>query len=273
MSTAIPIIDILSDAASQASKLAVTYFKQRLTPQYKSSNQDLVTQADIESQKCIQAVITKRMGDVGIDSSEIGFIGEESGLHEKGKYLFAIDPIDGTTNFASGIEYFVISIGCFVDGKLMYGLLYEPMTHTTYYATKDHGAYKINRDGETQLSMVPKELKDSMVATYIHTKVELREREFNFIKDIFPSVRGVRLMGAGALDLSKVADNVFQVCMFEKSNIWDIAAATLLIQEAGGVIVSSTGEKIVFDLTNPAKIYSIVSCHPDNLEKILHFLQ
>ncbi len=268
-----PILQILSDAAKKSAAQVNVYFEERLEPQFKSSRQDLVTKADIESQTCIQEAIIQGMVKLGISETEIGFIGEENGLHKKGKYMFAIDPIDGTTNFASGIEYFVISIGCFVDGELMYGVLYEPLTNTSYLAEKGKGAIKIRSNREVSLSIEMKSLKDSMVATYLHSDEILREKELSFVKNIFPSVRGVRMMGAGALDLVKVADNTFQVCMFMKSNIWDIAAATLVIEESGGVIASLTGKELAFELNDLGKIYPVVACHPSNLESVLGFLR
>lgn len=272
MSDTLPMIDILSDAAKQASEVVRKHFRSGLTAEYKTSNQDLVTKADVESQTIIQTAIKKRLIEQGVPEDEIGFIGEESGLDVSGKYLFAIDPIDGTTNYASGIEYFVISIGCFIDGELSYGILYEPMTDAMYFSTKGDGAFK-KRGGETvRLAIEYKELEASMVATYIHTSEELRAKEFHFMMSIFPFVRGARLMGAGALDLGRVADNVFQICLFEKSNIWDIAAATLILREAGGVIVESSGKEIQFDLSNSAKIYPILACHPKHLERILTFV-
>lgn len=267
------MIDILFEAVSQSSKLVKDFFEERLEPQFKTSSQDLVTKADIISQQCIQEVILNRMVKSGIADTEIGFIGEESGLDKKGKYLFAIDPIDGTTNFASGIEYFVISVGCFVNGELTYGILYEPLTDTMYWAEKGKGAQKQRNNQKVSLHLEAKTLRDSMVATYVHSNEELREKELLFMKNIFASVRGVRIMGAGALDLVKVADNVFQICMFAKSNIWDIAAATLIIREAGGEIVSLNGEQILFDLNDSGKIYPVLACHPSNLQDILTFLK
>jgi myo-inositol-1(or 4)-monophosphatase len=273
MSDAIPIVDILADATNQAAKLVISYFKDRLTPEYKSSTQDLVTKADVESQECIKKVITKRMVESGIDEGEIGFLGEEGGLYERGKYVFAIDPVDGTTNFASGIEYFVISIGCFVDAILQFGYIYEPVTETAYFSELGNGAFKKKKDGKpVRMKITHKKLQECMVATYLHADKHIREQELQFIADIYPAVRGIRLMGAGALDIAKVADNVFQISMFEKSNIWDIAAATLILRESGGVIVHTSGREIDFDLTNPGKNYPVVACHPDNLRETLKFI-
>jgi myo-inositol-1(or 4)-monophosphatase len=272
MTDTIPILDILAEATLQSSILVKDYFKQHLTPQYKSSSHDLVTKADIESQSRIQEVIRKKLIEEGIAENEIGFLGEENALHVKGKYIFAIDPIDGTTNFASGIEYFVISVACFIDGELSYGFLREPLTDRVYFCQKGQGAFKKNSDNKTKLTIDPIDLKEAMVATYIHSEESLRAKQLEFIKRIYPQIRGMRILGAGALDLVKVADNVFQVAVFYKSYIWDIAAATLIIEEAGGEVVDLDGEKIVFDLDNPNKIYPVLACHPSNLVAILQLL-
>jgi myo-inositol-1(or 4)-monophosphatase len=264
--------NVLHTATQNASELLKQYFSQGLEPQYKTSKQDLVTKADFESQNTIQQTITRLLVAEGLEAQEVGFIGEENDLDKKGKYLFAIDPIDGTTNFASGIDYFVISIGCFVDGERQFGILHEPLNNTTYFAEKGKGAYKTVNGSKTKLELLPQNLSNSLLATYAHSENDIRKEEFEFIAKVFPFIRGIRITGAGALDLAKLADNIFQVCYYGKSNIWDIAASSLVIEEAGGMIADLKGNTITFDLDNPKKLYPLIACHPANSEKLLSLL-
>lgn len=268
----VPLLEIIKQSVVSASSIVMNLYQSGAKTSFKGSHQQLVTEADIKCQSFLEKSIKTSLIAHGIDNNVIGFIGEEEGLDIKGKYLFAIDPIDGTTNFASGLDYFVISVGCFTDGALVCGVIYEPATNILYWSEKGKGAYKTVNNTQSELKLVYHDLSHSLLVSYIHSGLEQREQEFSFIKSIFPEIRGVRIMGAGALDLVKVADNTFQICMFAKSNIWDIAAASLILQEAEGRISNLDGSDVILDLSKPEKLYPILACHPDNHQKILSFI-
>src|SRR3990167_1043046 len=121
------MINILKSAATEAGTILLNYYKKNLTLNYKTSHKDFYTIADVESQKIIKEVITKLLVKKGIKETEIGFIGEENlSVGKNAKHLFVIDPIDGTTNFASGFDFFAISIAYFHEGTLTTGLIYRP---------------------------------------------------------------------------------------------------------------------------------------------------
>src|SRR3989338_11560546 len=137
------MINILRSAAVEAGTILLNYYKKNLTLNYKTSHKDFYTIADVESQKIIKETITKLLLKKGIDKSEIGFIGEENlNVATNKKHLFVIDPLDGTTNFASGFDCFAISIAYFYDSVLTTGLIYRPTSKDFYYAQKNQGAYK-----------------------------------------------------------------------------------------------------------------------------------
>src|SRR3989344_8589889 len=117
------MIDVLKTAAIEAGTILLNYYKKNLTLNYKTSHKDFYTIADVESQKTIKETITKLLVKKGVDKCEIGFIGEENlNTASNKKHLFVIDPLDGTTNFTSGFDFFAISIGYFYENELMAGL-------------------------------------------------------------------------------------------------------------------------------------------------------
>lgn len=137
------MITILEKAARGAGGIVLSYFHKESHITRKTSHQNLVTEADTSSQAFIKKMITEAMIQRGISGNEIGFIGEEN-LETKGtKHTFIIDPLDGTNNFASGLDYFSISIAHVEDGAVKDGVIYWPSRDILYYAVAGKGAFKI----------------------------------------------------------------------------------------------------------------------------------
>src|SRR5260221_602641 len=137
------MLKTIEAAARKAGEGLLTSFHQHLHAKEKTNHQNLVSKADFNSQKYIRDFLLKNLLAQGIDRKNIGFLGEE-GLDEKGEYTFIIDPLDGTTNFISGIEYFAVSIACLQNGELLCGVTYNPVTDTLYIAEKGNGAFKVH---------------------------------------------------------------------------------------------------------------------------------
>jgi len=251
----------MQKAVLEAGKCINKYYfsPETLKTTNKISHQDLVTQADLESQKIIVKSITQSLLDSGYSDTSLGFIGEEN-LDKKGEYTFVIDPIDGTTNFTSKINNFAISIGCFVKGEVNYGITHDPVNDCTYIAKKGEGAYKISHGTTTQLSMIHYPMNKCLLATYLHTDSIQREKEMRYISNIYPFIKGVRVMGSGSQDLVRLADNSIQVVMFAKSSLWDIAAAYVILTESGGELYNLDGSLLILDLQKPHKNYPLIAC-------------
>src|SRR3989338_1819234 len=101
------MIDLLQKAAREAGEVLMKYFNQGVKANYKTSHKNIVTEADLTSQKIIYNSIISGMLRKGYKKNDIGFIGEEN-LNISGKHKFIIDPVDGTSNFASSYGYFCI---------------------------------------------------------------------------------------------------------------------------------------------------------------------
>jgi myo-inositol-1(or 4)-monophosphatase len=266
------MIDILMKAAEEGGKILLKHYRSHLSITHKTTHHNIVTQADIEAQKIIVDTILQDMKKKGYEEKEIGFLGEED-LFKKGRYTFVIDPLDGTANFASGFEYFCVSIALFVDGKLTDGLNYLPYQNICYYATKNKGAYKIH-DGKTiRLRMIDIEMKKTYMSGTINSKYEARQKQFKIYDELLPFFRG--FMGLNALQpsLCLVAENIIGFMLGNKPHIWDIASGKIIIEESGGILTDWKGNDIVFDLNAPEKTYPTIATHKDFLSQIISATQ
>lgn len=261
------MIEILKAAAYQGGKVLLTYFRrEQLQIKNKSTHQNIVTDADIASQKVIVDSITRSMKKNGFKPAQIGFIGEEN-LYKDGEYIFVIDPLDGTSNFACGLEQFCINIAVFKAREIIAGVLYVPTSDTFYYAEKGKGAFKEKNGVISTLKMKKKNLKESMIGSYLSSNPLTRKKLFEVIQALIPHVHGLRMMG-GNHHLYLV-ENHFQIVIIGRFWIWDIAPNYLLVKEAEGNIYDWEGRELQLDITDPNKVYPAISCHPEIITDFL----
>lgn len=262
------MISILKSAAVEAGIILLKYYKKNLTLNYKTSHKDFYTIADVESQKIIKETITKLLVKKGINESEIGFIGEENlSVGNNKKHLFVIDPLDGTTNFALGFDFFAVSIAYFCNGILTAGLIYRPTTKDFYYAQKNKGAYKNSK----RLKIIYKPLKQCLLDGVFSSRSNIYPQLFKIYQNIFPYISGFRSLSCITLSNCFLAENVFNIVINGHTFIWDIAAVKLIVEEAGGAMIDFQGQPINFNLNNPKQTYNIISCHPRLKNEILPF--
>ncbi|MFA9288843.1 MAG: inositol monophosphatase [Weeksellaceae bacterium] len=260
------MLDIMIEAALEGGKVLKTYFRKNLHIRSKTSHQNIVTEADDASQKVIKEYITSQLLAKGYKPDDIGFIGEE-GLMQPGTYTFIIDPLDGTSNFASGSEEVEVLIALVKDGEVIAGVAYCPMLEILYYAEKGKGAYR-KRNGEViKLAVLPKKLEEGMMVTYMNNAY-YTEFGANLFKPL-PYVRGVLV---GTCSYAGLVDNVATVELYGSTSIWDIAAWQSIVREAGGVMCDWKGNEIVYQFSNPEQKYNTLVCHPDNKTLLLEIL-
>ncbi len=266
------MFDILQNAARAAAKIQLRYFRTaELDISHKTDHQNIVTKADKESQNVIERCIVREMKkSKGINEEDIGFIGEED-LNTEGKHHFVIDPIDGTSNFASGIDYFCSSLAYFHKGELQAGLIYRPVHDELYFAEKGRGAMVVIGGKNVSLNMKRLDTKNLMMSTNFGETMRNAD-QLPLIEKLMPSYRGVRAFGAVALDLAKVAGNEIGTSVDKGPFIWDISAGKIIIEEAGGVVFDWKGNEIELDLSDRKKRYSLIACHPEIRPIILSLL-
>lgn len=159
---------------------------------------------------------------------------EETVENRPSKQRWIIDPLDGTTNFLHGIPVFAISVALEVNGELVLGLVQEVNRRENFYAWKGGGSYlngkKIQVSQEEQLS-------DCLMATgFPYYDFERSQDFLKVLGEFMQKTRGIRRLGAAAVDLAFVACGRFDGFFEYSLNTWDIAAGIVLVKEAGGQV-------------------------------------
>jgi myo-inositol-1(or 4)-monophosphatase len=242
-----PTIKIIEAVALKASKIQLDYFLKfdKLKPEEKSY-QDYVTIADKESEDLIIQELQKAFPDYG-------FIGEESGIiNPEAKKKFIIDPLDGTINFMKGLPFFCISIALAdfnerseledID-QIEAALIYAPFFKELFYAEKGQGAFF-----GAQL------IKHNPAVNKIICSVGNKNFNHNLLReDLRQTVQSIahrRFFGAAALELAYVAIQKIDSFMHCSLNAWDMAAAALILKEAGARVEDLDGGSKIFKTRN-----------------------
>ena len=201
----------------------------------KSAN-DFVTEVDQRAEEAIiETLLTAYPGH--------GILAEESGrVHgaKNSEYVWIIDPLDGTTNFIHGFPVYAVSIALAYRDQVQQAVVYDPTRNDLFYASKGRGAYlndkRIRVSKRTRLS-------DSLIGTgFPFRRGDNFQRYLKMFADVMQACAGLRRPGAAALDLCYVAAGYYDAFFETGLNPWDIAAASLIITEAGGLIGNFTGE-------------------------------
>lgn len=229
-----PVLTIAKRAALSASRILLRHFDnlERLSVTAKQRN-DFVSEADVQAEQEIIQVLRKTYPNHGI-------LAEESGeQHGHDDYQWVIDPLDGTTNFLHGIPHFAISIGFRHKNRLEAGLIYDPIRQEMFTASRGAGAQM--NDRRMRVSGVP-QMENALLSTGFPFRHPQHQPAYlSFFGSLFGKCVEVRRAGAASLDLAYVAsgrlDGYWEFGLKE----WDIAAGTLLVQEAGGLVSDFVG--------------------------------
>lgn len=236
--------EVVSQLVDKAGALVAKRNETRKEFEQKANDIDLVTATDKE----VEQMLINGLLDVFPDHK---FIGEEEsaagGAPNKltDAPTWIIDPVDGTMNFVHSFPHSCISIGLKVNKVTEIGIVYNPMLGQRFSARRGQGAYlngrRIHVSGQ-------KELGKSLVTSEFGTSRETEKLKvvFENIQNLVPKVHGVRMLGAAALNLCMVALGAADINFEFGVHAWDVCAAELLVLEAGGVVVDTTGGK--FDI-------------------------
>jgi len=214
-------------AARKAGKIHLKYFQKEFDTNTKSNTFDVVTTADIESEKAIKDIIKLSFPDHG-------FICEEGGSENlNSDYIWIIDPLDGTNNFASGLPIFCVSIGLAHKGEIIVGVIYDATRDELYHTEKGKGAYLNNISIKVSAAT---SLSEAVLITgfYYNRGKEMEDTLENMKIFMRNGIRGIRRFGSAALDLAYVASGRATGFWEFELSPWDFAAGILLVQEAGG---------------------------------------
>ncbi len=221
--------------AKEVGKIHLEYFrKKELSIETKSSSHDLLTIADKLSEEYIIEQIRHAYPDHQV-------LAEESGLNEiVSDYCWVIDPVDGTTNFAQGIPIFSVSIGLRYKGKGILGVVYAPFMNELFYAIKGQGAF---HNGNPIRVSNKTDLNHSLLCTgFPYDHGTNPDNNTDNVARILPHCRDIRRLGSAAYDLCCIAAGYFDGFWEINLKDWDVAAATVIIEEAGGLVVRFRNE-------------------------------
>lgn len=200
-----------------------------LRMQRKNAGAELVTEVDELSEKMLLQGISGAYPDHDILSEECGSLRRES------EYLWIIDPLDGTNNYCQGIPIFAISVALQYRGETILGVVYQPVLEEMFFALQGKGAWLNEKKIEVACKTI---LSDCVLATgFPYDKNIHRENNADYFSYFVPRVRGLRRLGAAAYDLASVAAGRFDGFWELNLSPWDVAAGTLLVQEAGGRVL------------------------------------
>ena len=222
MNSISPNLNLMIKACEKASKVLIRDFGELENLQVsKKGPKDFVTNSDKKTEKVLINELTKNKKKYSILSEEIGFI-----KNDDNDYIWVIDPIDGTTNFLHGIPHFCISIGLKFKDEIISGIIFDPIKNEIFYAEKNQGAFFNNHRIRVSKR---KNLDECLFAT---NKNGLSSADLN-----------ARIFGSAALDLAYVASGRIDGYFQNDLNLWDIAAGTLIVKEAGGIVNNYDLEK------------------------------
>ena len=201
----------------------------------KSPN-DFVTEVDQKAEEIIIETLLAAYPGHGI-------LAEESGRSHgaaNSEYVWIIDPLDGTTNFIHGLPFYAVSIALAFRDQIQQAVVYDPTRNDLFYASKGRGAYL--NDKRLRVSKRTR-MGDSLIGTgFPFRRGDNFQRYMRMFEEVSQKCAGLRRPGAAALDLCYVAAGHYDAFFETGLSPWDIAAASLMITEAGGLIGNFTGE-------------------------------
>ena len=228
-------ISTASEIARRAGALLLEYLARGVKAEYKGvGTVDVVTEADRASEKLIVESLRAAFPNHGI-------VGEEgSRSRSAGEYLWYVDPLDGTTNFAHGFPVFCVSIGLAFNNEVIAGVVFDPTRKELFAAERGSGATLNGK--RIHVSRIAK-LGESLLGTGFPSKKRHLNPNIHFYHQLTLKSHGLRRAGSAALDLACVASGRYDGYWEFNLNAWDTSAGALLVEEAGGKLTHVDGSK------------------------------
>jgi myo-inositol-1(or 4)-monophosphatase len=234
------------DAARSAGQLLKSELRGRRRIAYKGTPTNLVTEMDARAETVILDQLTAAFPDDAVLTEESGARAGRSGRR------WIVDPLDGTTNYAHGLPIFAVSIALEVDGRIDVGVVYDPNHDELFVAERGTGAFL----GPERLTVSSTGVLDeSLLATGF--PYNIRETADNNLAEygaFSVRARAVRRMGSAVLSLAWLAAGRLDGYWELRLGPWDVAAGSLLVEEAGGRVSDLRGGRV--DLESPAVLAS-----------------
>ncbi|MBE9227423.1 inositol monophosphatase [Phormidium sp. LEGE 05292] len=230
-------LDIATEAALAAGAVLQSYYGNLETIEEKGRPGDLLTAADKAAEAVILEILNRHFPDHAILAEESGQLGEQ-----QSEYLWAIDPLDGTTNFAHQYPFFSSSIGLLIEGIPQVGAIFDPFHNELFRAAKGLGATRNRRPiGVSQTAELSKSL---LVTGFAYDRRQTKDNNYAEFCHLTHLTQGVRRSGSASLDLAHVACGRLDGYWERGLSPWDITAGIVLLEEAGGKVTAYNGSPI-----------------------------
>ncbi len=194
---------------------------------------NLVTEMDMRSERAVVETLLTSFPGHGIIAEEETRILSGSG------FTWIIDPLDGTTNYAHGYPCFSVSIALEQDGKIVLGVVYDPMRDELFTAQKEKGAFLNGKP--IKVSGIDTLIKSLLATGFPYDRKLSEKNNLEHFHDLLMASQEVRRDGSAALDLCSVAAGRFDGFWELKLKPWDVAAGSLIVREAGGRVSNFAG--------------------------------
>ncbi len=238
MSNDTSLLNVVRQTILQAGALAKDFFDSQDSISFnRKSPKDLVTQADIQVERFIKSQLNQHF-------PEFGFWGEESGKIGDKENCWIVDPIDGTHSFFRKQYFWSISIALQLNSEIAFGAVYAPALNDLYIGEKGKGATK---NGSPMSVSETDRLQDAMVCTgFACLRDSLEQNNLPRFTRIALETRDQRRLGSAALELCMVGEGLLDAFWEQNLNLYDIAAGTLIANEAGASVSDFSGKSGVF---------------------------
>lgn len=229
-------LDVATEAALAAGAVLQTHWGKLEDVREKGRPGDLVTEADKAAEREILNVLRRHVPDHAILTEESGRFGDDQ------KFLWAIDPLDGTTNYAHQYPFVAVSIALLIHNVPAVGVVFNPIHQELFRAAKGLGATCDRRS--MRVSQTQDLDKSLLVTGFAYDRRETPDNNYAEFAHLTHLTQGVRRDGAAALDLAYVACGRLDGYWERGLSLWDMAAGVVLVEEAGGLVTAYDGGAI-----------------------------
>ncbi len=231
-------LDIATEAAMAAGAILQTYWGKLEAVEEKGRPGDLVTVADKDAEAAILKVLRRHVPEHSILAEESGQLGDKTS-----EYLWAIDPLDGTTNYAHQYPVAAVSVGLLISGKPQVGAIYNPFRDELFRSASGLGATCNRRP--IHVSQASDLSKSLLVTGFAYDRRETSDNNYAEFCHLTHLTQGVRRSGAASIDLCDVACGRLDGYWERGLSPWDMAAGVVLVEEAGGRVTSYDGSPFI----------------------------
>jgi myo-inositol-1(or 4)-monophosphatase len=244
------------EGARRAGAILLQHFGRVRHVRVKEHQGSVVTEADLAAERCLLELLAQRFPDHSV-------VAEESGYMDRGSpYTWVIDPLDGTSNFAAGIPWFGVMIALLRHQQPRLAVMYLPVEDRLYFAEQGQGA---QANGQPVAVTTETDLARMLCACGLDPSSDpaLVERQAAFLGRLVQRARNIRATNS-LVDFALVIDGRLGAVVNHNTKIWDIAAPSLILSEAGGRVTDLGGRPLALDLGPDCakRSYAVIGASP-----------